>query len=43
MHDVRDFPGYANITTKSRYLESTLLRLARVLERMEARLAPLAH
>jgi hypothetical protein len=34
--DVRDFLGHANITTTSRYLQSTPLRLARVLERMEA-------
>jgi integrase len=35
LHDVRDFLGHANITTTSRYLQSTPLRLARVLERME--------
>jgi len=33
---VRDFLGHANITTTSRYLRSTPVRLAQALERMEA-------
>ena len=36
LHDVRDFLGHANITTTSRYLRSSPVRLARALERMEA-------
>ncbi len=36
LHDVRDFPGHANITTTSRYLRSAPVRLAQALERMEA-------
>ena len=43
LHDVRDFLGHANITTTSRYLQSTPLRLARVLERMEAGFAHHSH
>ena len=43
LHDVRDFLGHANITTTSRYLQSTPLRLARVLERMEAEFAHHSH
>jgi integrase len=35
-HDVRDFLGHANITTTSRYLASTPVRLERALARMEA-------
>ena len=35
-HDVRDFLGHANITTTSRYLASTPVRLAQALERMES-------
>ena len=35
-HDVRDFLGHANITTTSRYLKSTSLRLERALADMEA-------
>jgi integrase len=35
-HDVRDFLGHANITTTSRYLASTPVRLARALARMES-------
>jgi integrase len=34
-HDVRDFLGHANITTTSRYLASTPIRLERALARME--------
>lgn len=34
-HDVRDFLGHANITTTSRYLASTPLRLEQALARME--------
>jgi integrase len=34
-HDVRDFLGHANITTTSRYLKSTPLRLEKVLANME--------
>ena len=36
LHDVRNFLGHANITTTSRYLRSTPVRLAQALERMEA-------
>jgi integrase len=44
LHDVRDFLGHANITTTSRYLQSTPARLERVLERMEnAGSAHLSH
>jgi integrase len=35
-HDVREFLGHANITTTSRYLTSTPLRLERALARMES-------
>lgn len=35
-HDVRDFLGHANITTTSRYLRSTPLRLERALATLEA-------
>ena len=35
MHDVRDFLGHANITTTSRYVQSTPLRLERVLNQRE--------
>ena len=33
---MRDFLGHANITTTSRYVRSTPVRLAQALERMEA-------
>ena len=36
LHDVRDFLGHANITTTSRYVRSTPVRLAKALERREA-------
>ena len=36
-HDVRDFLGHANITTTSRYLASTPLRLEQALANLEAR------
>ena len=36
LHDVRDFLGHAHITTTSRYVRSTPVRLAQALERMEA-------
>lgn len=36
LHDVRDFLGHANITTTSRYLRSTPLRLERALSLFEA-------
>ena len=36
LHDVQEFLGHANITTTSRYLRSTPVRLAKALERMEA-------
>ena len=36
LHHVQDFLGHANITTTSRYLRSTPVRLAQALERMEA-------
>jgi hypothetical protein len=35
LHDVRDFLGHANITTTSRYLRSTTLRLERALRLLE--------
>ena len=35
LHDVRDFLGHANITTTSRYLRSTTLRLERALALLE--------
>jgi len=36
LHDVWDCLGHANITTTSRYVRSTPVRLAQALERMEA-------
>jgi len=36
LHDVRDVLGHAHITTTSRYVRSTPVRLAQALERMEA-------
>ena len=36
LHDVRDCLGHANITTTSRDVRSTPVRLAQALERMEA-------
>jgi len=36
LHDVQEFLGHANITTTSRYVRSTPVRLAQALERMEA-------
>ncbi len=36
LHDMRDVLGHAHITTTSRYVRSTLVRLAQALERMEA-------
>jgi len=36
LHDVRDCLGHANITTTSRYIRSTPMRLAQALERMGA-------
>jgi integrase len=36
LHDAREFLGHANITTTSRYVRSTPVRLAQALERMEA-------
>jgi len=35
MHDVQKFLGHANITTTSRYLESSPVRLVAALARME--------
>jgi len=35
LHDVRDFLGHVNITTTSRYLRSTTLRLERALSLLE--------
>lgn len=35
LHDVRDFLGHGNITTTSRYLRSTTLRLERALGLLE--------
>jgi integrase len=37
LHDVRDFLGHANITTTSRYLRSSTLRLERALNLLEQR------
>jgi integrase len=43
-HDVRDFLGHANITTTSRYLASTPVRLEQALARMEGAIPiPIAH
>ena len=36
LHDLRDCLGHAPITTTSRYVRSTPVRLAQALERMEA-------
>ena len=36
LHDVRDCLGHAHITTTSRYVRRTPVRLAQALERMEA-------
>jgi site-specific recombinase XerC len=36
LQDVRDCLGHAHITTTSRYVRSTPVRLAQALERMEA-------
>ena len=36
LHDVRDCLGHAHITTTSRYVRTTPVRLAQALERMEA-------
>ena len=35
LHDVQLFLGHANITTTSRYLQSTPVRLARALDKLE--------
>lgn len=35
LHDVRDFLGHANITTTSKYLKSTPVRLANAIARMQ--------
>jgi len=40
LHDVRDFLGHANITTTSRYLRSTTLRLERALLLLEQQNRP---
>ena len=42
LQDVRDCLGHANITTTSRYVLSTPVRLAQALERMEAAAGTLA-
>jgi len=43
-HDVRDFLGHANITTTSRYLASTPVRLEQALARMDGAIRiPIAH
>jgi integrase len=43
-HDVRAFLGHANITTTSRYLESTPLRLEKALANLEGSIrTPLAQ
>ncbi|MCX8213584.1 MAG: hypothetical protein OTJ97_03620 [SAR202 cluster bacterium] len=36
LHDLRDCLGHAHITTTSRYVRTTPVRLAQALERMEA-------
>ena len=36
LHEVRDCLGHGHITTTSRYVRSTPVRLAQALERMEA-------
>ena len=36
LHDLRDCLGHAHITTTSRYVRSSPVRLAQALERMEA-------
>ncbi len=41
LHDVQMFLGHADITTTSRYLQSTPLRLARALDKLEG--AGFAH
>jgi integrase len=38
LHDVKEFAGHANVTTTSRYLKSSPLRLAKVLDAMETSL-----
>ena len=40
LHDVREFLGHANVTTTSRYLRSTPVRLVAALERMTASAQP---
>ena len=35
LHDVKEFAGHVNVTTTSRYLESSPMRLAQALARME--------
>jgi len=40
LHDVRDFLGHANITTTSRYVRSTPVRLPQALERIKAAAEP---
>jgi hypothetical protein len=40
LHDVRDFLGHANITTTSRYLTSSPVRLAQAMARFDPEPAP---
>ena len=40
LHDVREFLGHANVTTTSRYLRSTPVRLVAALQRMTASAQP---
>lgn len=42
LHDVREFAGHANVSTTSRYLKSSPVRLAKVLATMEAAQAAVA-
>jgi integrase len=43
LHDVRDFLGHANITTTSKYLKSTPIRLATAIARMQGEVPLFAH
>jgi integrase len=43
LHDVSDFLGHSNISTTSRYLRSSPLRLERALERLESAIDERKH
>ncbi len=43
LHDAKTLLGHANITTTSRYLESTPIRLTHVVERLESAFAHDSH